>query len=297
MATEATTADNKDISIFYDGTAGAGLASPVINVSGDGVPYLFFASSQTGEIFKKLLVDEVSSKPQEATVFQNSDGQPTGLAWDTKDNVLYVTDLAYKAVLTIGNDGTAVRHVGEYEKKSLKGPNSAVFDKKGKLYFADSGSLGDTSLSQPKGSVFVIEGGPSGALLKPLALECLACPMGLTVADNDVVYVCETLRNRVLRFVRTDTGAWIPTVWRQFSGLLGPVGVACKELKNGSHCVIVARSGAPGADKFSVVSVLDGMGNTVKDIQLPSATCSGIAFGTKGDAYVTAAHQIYQVKL
>ena len=120
MATEATTADNKDISIFYDGTAGAGLASPVINVSGDGVPYLFFASSQTGEIFKKLLVDEVSSKPQEATVFQNSDGQPTGLAWDTKDNVLYVTDLAYKAVLTIGNDGTAVRHVGEYEKKSLK---------------------------------------------------------------------------------------------------------------------------------------------------------------------------------
>ena len=62
-----------------------------------------------------------------------------------------------------------------------------MFDKKGKLYFADSGSLGDTSLSQPKGSVFVIEGGPSGALLKPLALECLACPMGLTVADNDVV--------------------------------------------------------------------------------------------------------------
>jgi sugar lactone lactonase YvrE len=116
------------------------------------------------------------------------------------------------------------------------------------------------------------------------------------VAGNGVVYVCETLRNRVLRFVRTDTGAWIPSVWRQFSGLLGPVGVTCKELKNGSHCVVVARSGVQGADKSSVVSVLDAMGNTVKDISLPSATCSGITLGTTGDAFVTAAHQIYQVQ-
>lgn len=69
----------------------------------------------------------------------------------------------------------------------IQGPNSAVFDKTGKLYFTDSGGVGDTSLSTPKGSVFVIEGGPSGTLLKPLALECLACPSGIAVTDNDVV--------------------------------------------------------------------------------------------------------------
>ena len=75
---------------------------------------------KTGEIFQKLTVDEVSTKPSDATVVQNSSGQPSGIAWDTKDDVLYVTDIAYKAVLTIGSDGTAVKHIGEYEKKSLK---------------------------------------------------------------------------------------------------------------------------------------------------------------------------------
>ena len=69
----------------------------------------------------------------------------------------------------------------------IQGPNSAAFDKKGNLYFTDSGGLGDTSLCLPHGSVFVIEGGPSGTLLKPLALECLACPSGIAVADNGIV--------------------------------------------------------------------------------------------------------------
>ena len=116
MTTEATNA----VSIFYEGKADSGLVSPVTKISKDGVPYLYFASSQTGEIFEKLLIDEVSAKPTDATVVQNSSGQPSGLAWDTKDDVLYVTDIAYKALLTIGSDGTAVRHIGEYEKKSLK---------------------------------------------------------------------------------------------------------------------------------------------------------------------------------
>ena len=69
----------------------------------------------------------------------------------------------------------------------IQGPNSAVFDKSGKLYFTDSGGLGDTSLSVPKGSVFVVEGGASGSILRPLALECLACPSGIAVTDSGVV--------------------------------------------------------------------------------------------------------------
>lgn len=301
MASEAKT-DNTDdtksdsnIEIFFEAKVGSGLVAPVVKASSDGVPYVYVAASQTGQIWRRSLVEELDTKPDDGTPCYSIDGQPSGLAWDSKDDVLYVGDLAYKAILTVSSDGSAVRHVGEYEQKKLKGPHSVAFDKKGNLYFTDSGGLGDTSLCRPRGSVFVIEGGPSGTLLKPLALECLACPSGLAVANDNVVYVCETLRNRVLRFVRSDSGAWVPSVWRQFSGLLGPVGVACKQLKDGGHCVVVARSGAAGADPFSTLSVLDSLGQTMTDINIPSSSCSGVALGPRGQALVTAENKIYQV--
>ena len=85
-------------------------------------------------------------------------------------------DFAHAAVLLVKDDAAnAQGHLGqphqlsshpqaplvivnEYEGKSLKGPNSAIFDSAGQLFFTDSGPLGETGLLERKGSVFVVTG-------------------------------------------------------------------------------------------------------------------------------------------
>ena len=68
------------------------------------------------------------------------------------------------------------------------------------LFFTDSGPFGETSIENPKGSVFIVD--IEDSIIKPLALNCLAYPSGLCLSDDEkIVYVCETGNNRVLRFV------------------------------------------------------------------------------------------------
>jgi len=51
------------------------------------------------------------------------------------------------------------------------------------LYFTDSGPWGETSIENPKGSVFVID--IEAGIIRPLALNCLAFPTGLALANED----------------------------------------------------------------------------------------------------------------
>ena len=53
------------------------------------------------------------------------------------------------------------------------------------LYFTDSGPWGETSIENPTGSVFVVS--LEDAILRPLALRCLAFPSGMTLANDDQV--------------------------------------------------------------------------------------------------------------
>jgi len=75
------------------------------------------------------------------------------------------------------------------------------------MFFTDSGPLGTTSLQSPKGSLFMIS--VDGELLKPILLECLAHPSGVALSpDESVLYVAETMQNRVLRCVQRPAGAY-----------------------------------------------------------------------------------------
>lgn len=43
------------------------------------------------------------------------------------------------------------------------------------------------------------------SIIRPLALNCLAYPSGLALSEDEkILYVCETCKNRVLRFVLTS---------------------------------------------------------------------------------------------
>ena len=162
-----------------------------------------------------------------------SAGSPSGLVFDATQ-ALFVADFAKRAIISQrpappGMDNEQFEEfdilVGDYEGKPFCGPNSLAFDGDGNLFFTDSGPMGETSLVSPKGSVFCVE--VADQLLKPLALECLAHPSGVAVSpDGKIVYVAETMNNRILRFVKQKHGVFLSSVFHQFSGGFGPTALS-----------------------------------------------------------------------
>ena len=154
-------------------------------------------------------------------------GQPSGLF--IHNSIAYVSDFAHQTILArslMEKNATATQLVKEFEGEPLLGPNSLLLNKAGNLlYFTDSGPLGETSIENPKGSVFVLD--LEDMLLRPLALNCMAHPSALAMnPEETVLYVCETLRNRVLKCYIGENGGNQITVFHQFSGKLGPTAIA-----------------------------------------------------------------------
>lgn len=116
--------------------------------------------------------------------------------------------------------------VKDFEGEPFLGPHSiALTDDMNLLYFTDCGPWGETSIENPKGSVFLID--LEASLIRPLALNCLAHPTGIALANEEkVLYVCETAKNRILRFIVTDAHLYNYSVFYQFSGRYGPTSMA-----------------------------------------------------------------------
>ena len=76
-----------------------------------------------------------------------------------------------------------------------------------------------------QGSIYMIECDPGN--ITPLAFNCLAHPSGICLSkDEKFLFVCETGRNRLLRFVLPDKFDFKLTVFHQFSGRYGPTAIA-----------------------------------------------------------------------
>ncbi|CAD7972129.1 unnamed protein product [Amoebophrya sp. A120] len=203
------------------------ITSPVFGPNND-----LFTISRNGDIYRYLGNTETDSEFQVES-WGNSSGQPLGVLFDPQ-GVAFVCDCAHQAIFRIlrtEEEGSAPRqeiepYVKEYEAQQLLGPNSVCLGQQsGLLYFTDSGPLGETSVQNPKGSVFAIN--PATQLLIPLAYNCLAYPSGIALtADEKVLYVAETSMNRVLRFTQSPPGVYHCTVFHQLSGRFGPTALA-----------------------------------------------------------------------
>ena len=80
------------------------------------------------------------------------------------------------------------------------------------LFFTDSGPMGETSLENPSGSIFAID--LTVSMLKPIVYGKLAHPSGLAMSPSEnVLYVAETLNNRVLRIVVHSSGVYHTSVF------------------------------------------------------------------------------------
>jgi sugar lactone lactonase YvrE len=203
------------------------VSSPTFGPSGD-----LFTISIAGDIFRYTGSAEYDNEFQ-AETWGNSSGQPQGLEFDNQ-GVAFVCDAAHQAIFRIIRDETEdgmqrqeiEPYVREYEQSQFLGPNSLCLSRQtGMLYFTDSGPFGETSLQNPRGSVFAIS--PSTQLLIPLCLNTLAHPCGLALSpDEKNIYVAETAMNRILRFSQHPPQVFHCSVFHQLAGRFGPTAIA-----------------------------------------------------------------------
>ena len=67
-------------------------------------------------------------------------------------------------------------YVREYEGQALLGPHSITLSKDGMVFFTDAGPMGETGLSNPKGSVFAIQGSARALPVARMVREPFAGP-------------------------------------------------------------------------------------------------------------------------
>lgn len=249
------------------------VASPTLGPNGD-----LFTISAAGDIFRYSgnaeYDNEFATEP-----WGNSSGQPLGLEFDSH-GVAYVCDAAHQAIFRISRteteDGLPRQeiepYVREYEQAQFLGPNSLALSREsGMLYFTDSGPFGETSLQNPRGSVFAIS--PSTQLLIPLCLNTLAHPCGIALShDERNLFVAETAMNRILRFSQQPQGAFHCSVFCQLSGRFGPTAICA-----GAHGEIyVAHYDFAENTENGRVVVLDVEGEISDVIQVPGPEITGI---------------------
>ncbi|KAL3665036.1 hypothetical protein V7S43_009673 [Phytophthora oleae] len=188
-------------------------------VGNDGT--IYYVSAGTGEVFQYQAPDAHT-----AVVF--SGGEPFGAQFDHR-NRLHLADCAHAAILRVDDNAQPGVMVKAYEERSFRGPNGIAFSADDTLFFTDSGPMGETTLEKPRGSVFCIVSSPSGGqVLRPLVMECLAHPWGIAIdSDTGALFVAETMQNRILRLQQRPSNAYHASVFYQFSGGMGPSGVAC----------------------------------------------------------------------
>jgi aspartate beta-hydroxylase len=249
------------------------ITSPTFGPQGE-----LFTISTAGSIFKYSGNAEYDNEFA-AESWGNSSGQPFGLEFDAQ-GVAFVCDAAHQAIFRITRteteDGLPRQeiepYVREYEQTQFLGPNSLCLSRQsGMLYFSDSGPFGETSIQNPKGSVFAIS--PSTQLLIPLCLNTLAHPCGLALSpDEKNIYVAETGMNRILRFTQNPPGVFHCSVFLQLSGRFGPTALAV----GGNGDIFVAHFDfAENTDNGRIV-VIDSEGEVSAIMSVPGPEITGL---------------------
>ena len=183
-------------------------------------------------------------------------GQPTSLVFDQEGSA-FIADMGYQAVLskTTQDDKIEIAPViKDFDGEPLRGPNSMVLSGVSNvLYFTDSGPMGETTIDNPKGSIFAID--LSVSMLKPVLVEKLAHPSGIALSpEENVLYVAETYQNRVLKVVIHKEGVYYSSVFHQFSGKFGPSAIA---VDPSTGYIYVARFDFADVSEDGLISVIN----------------------------------------
>lgn len=249
------------------------VTSPTFGPNGD-----LFAVACSGDIYRyNGSVDYDNEFVAEA--WGSSSGQPLGLEFDDQ-GVAFVCDAAHQAIFRVSRveteDGTLKQeiepYVKEYEQAQFLGPNSLCLSHQtGMLYFTDSGPFGETSLQNPRGSVFAVSA--STQLLIPLVLNTLAHPCGVALSpDEKCIYVAETGMNRILRLTQCPPGVFHCSVFCQLAGRFGPTAIAV----NNAGDLFVAHFDFAENTESGKILAIDSTGEVTCSYMVPAPEITGL---------------------
>lgn len=198
----------------------------------------------------------------------STNGQPTSIVFDQQGSS-FVADSAHQAILSQTMNEHRIETtpvIKDYEGMPLKGPHSMILsEKQNALFFTDSGPFGESGLENPWGSVFAIDLAES--LLKQVQVDSLAYPTGLAVnLSEDVLYISEMCRNRILKVVLHSNGTYHTSVFKQFSGRFGPTAMAV----NHDGLIFVARFDFAHISDYGIITVLNEKAEVEEEIKLPN---------------------------
>lgn len=239
----------------------------------------------SGDIVEFELNSNENKLPKAKIILQ-IDGQPNCALFKDK-NEMIICDPSSQSLLIKNldnNDNKISILCNEYENELFRGPSHCIIDSKGNKYFTDSGPLfGDTSIQSSKGSLFMIN---NKGILKPLAFKCLSQPTDLIFSPNEkCLYVLEMMKNRILRFVKTNHETWIYSVFYQFNGTIGPTGIDIDSHGN----LFVTRFEYKGLNNTSgYLSIIKPSGKLIKEIKTITPEITGIAYDKNSNIiYIT----------
>jgi len=225
-------------------------------------------------------------------------GQPTGLVFDMQGSS-FIADMAHQAILsqTVTENRIEITPViKDFDGNNLKGPNSMILSEKNNaLFFTDSGPLGESSLENPTGSIFAID--LSVSMLKPIIYGKLAHPSGLALNSNEnVLYVSETLKNRILRVVLHSSGVYHTSVFHQFSGRLGPTALAF----SADGKIYAARYDFMEVNPNGIISVITPEGEVLEELIINDCPeITGLFFSKVQDdiLYATTTNSLLKIQV
>ena len=249
------------------------IAAPIYSPMEDSTGNLYIVSSN-GDIY--MVQDS------QLDLMFSTGGQPTAIVFDSQGSA-FIADTGHKAILSqteIENKYEICPIVKDFEGAPLLGPNSLLVSADlGMLFFTDSGSFGHTGLHNPKGSIFGIDLELNE--LRPIMAGGLANPYGIAMGlDEKRIYIAETGKNRILRFVQSADGVYHSSCFYQFSGRFGPTAIAM----HAKGYLFVARYDFASCAQDGLLSVINENGELIMELGVENAPeITGLCFSKQNE--------------
>ena len=140
-------------------------------------------------------------------------------------------------------------------------------------------------------------------IMRPIIHNCLSFPSDVVYENKKgIIYVAETLANRIIRLTQNPYGVYHSSVFYQFNGRLGPTAMAVDESGNLYVARYEFQIGLDGNDYDGIISVINRHGRLIGELIIPNLSeISGLLISSKKKEilYMTEknSNHVYAIKL
>jgi len=250
----------------------------------DGVS-IFLGCKVQGAIYHLTNRDFTFQHPSKFSTICSVKGQISSLALQNGNPGFLVTDNLNNRVSLVSQPGPNLQIqtlINDFDGQPLNGPSCLIQLPNDNLVFTDSNPKVANS-----GKLLLV----LSNVLFPIYPVNLDRPTGVAASEfGDLLFVCETGANRLLRYHQKPRGVFHQTTFHQFSGDFACFGIAVD--KNGF--IYVAQKNEQNFE--SMISVLSPTGKLVANQTVPEINLTGIAV-FREFLYITCGKALYRCAL